>query len=121
MPVNVARRPIVASALAGTVILVTAGTQDRLPLGVFICAGIVLGLINAWLTRIGMVRLDGDSASGRSRSTALAGMRLFVVSASALIIGVLTRPDGLGILFGLVTVRLGALLWNSVSVLRGAR
>ncbi|WP_067834260.1 hypothetical protein [Nocardia lijiangensis] len=121
MSVNGDRVPIIVSVAAGITVLAAAGIYDRLLLGVFICAGIVLGSINAWLTRLGMAAILGEHASGAGGSAALAGLRLFGVTALALVVGVLTRPDGLGILYGLVAFQIGASLWAAAPGLRSAR
>lgn len=121
MTVNGDRGPIIVSAALGITVLAAAGMHDRLLLGVFIWAGIGLGLFNAWLTRLGVAAIASGNASGKGHLAAITGMRLFGVTALALVAGVLTRPDGLGILYGLVTFHIGAALWATVPALRSAR
>ncbi|MFI5779859.1 hypothetical protein [Nocardia sp. NPDC051570] len=121
MTVSVDRRPIIGFVAAGIVVLAVAGFADRLLMGVFLCAGMALGWANAWLTRVAAVRISGDLWSGKQWLAATTGLRLFAITASALVVSVLTRPDGFGILFGLVAFQLAASLRVAVPVLRGAR
>ncbi|MEV0338595.1 hypothetical protein AB0H49_06175 [Nocardia sp. NPDC050713] len=121
MTVNGDRGPIIVSTAAGITILAAAGMQDRLLLGVFICAGIGLGLANAYLTRLGVAELVSENTSGKGPLAAITGIRLFAVTVLALVAGVLTRPDGLGILYGLVTFQIGAAFWAAAPTLRSAR
>ncbi|RJO68273.1 hypothetical protein D5S18_33140 [Nocardia panacis] len=112
MSINVDRRPIIACAAAGLVVLAVAGGLDRILLGTFVCVGLALGLVNAWLTRIGVARATG---SGTGYLAALSNLRLLVVTVVALAVGVLARPDGLGILFGLMAFQLAAAAWTTAS------
>ncbi|MBF6300951.1 hypothetical protein IU459_25890 [Nocardia amamiensis] len=115
------RRPIIVSAGAGIVVLAVAGLLDRLLLGVFVCAGMALGYVNAWLTQVAVAWISHDPGSGKQRLAATSGVRLFGVTALALVVSVLTRPDGFGILFGLVAFQITLLLRVAMPVLRGAR
>ncbi|WP_330230629.1 hypothetical protein OHA40_32570 [Nocardia sp. NBC_00508] len=102
-------------------VLAAAGMLDRLLLGVFICVGIALGSVNAWLTRVAVGWISCDTGSGKQRLTATTGLRLFGVTTVALIVGVLTRPDGLGIFFGLLAFQIALLLRVAAPVLRAGR
>lgn len=121
MTVSVDRRPIIVSAGVGIVVLAVAGMLDRLLLGVFVCLGMALGYVNAWLTRVAVAWISHDPGSGKQRLAATSGMRLFGVTALALVVSVLTRPDGFGILFGLVAFQITLLLRVAMPVFRGAR
>ncbi|MGW4737175.1 hypothetical protein [Nocardia xishanensis] len=122
MSVGADRRPIIVSVGVGTVVMAVAGMLDRLALGLFVCAGMGLGHLNAWLTRLAVARISaGDIASGKQWLAATSGLRLFGVTGFALIVGVLARPDGFGILLGLVAFQLAVLLAVSAPVVRGAR
>ncbi|MEV0033522.1 hypothetical protein [Nocardia sp. NPDC050793] len=122
MSVGADRRPIFVSVGVGTVVLAVAGMLDRLVLGLFVCAGVGLGYVNAWLTRVAVARISGGgTASGKEWLAATSGVRLFGITGLALIVGVLARPDGFGILFGLAAFQVAVLLAVSASVVRGAR
>ncbi|MGV9613991.1 hypothetical protein [Nocardia xishanensis] len=122
MSVGADRRPIIVSVGVGTVVMAVAGMLDRLALGLFVCAGMGLGYLNAWLTRLAVARISaGDIASGKQWLAATSGLRLFGVTGFALIVGVLARPDGFGILLGLVAFQLAVLLAVSAPVVRVAR
>ncbi len=121
MTVSVDRRPIIVSAGAGIIVLAVAGMLDRLLLGVFVCVGMALGCVNAWLTRVAVVRISHDIGTGKQRLAAASGLRLFGVTALALVVGVLTRRDGLGVLFGLVSFQIALLPWAAMPVSRGTR
>ncbi|MEV6325710.1 hypothetical protein AB0M45_31765 [Nocardia sp. NPDC051787] len=121
MTVSVDRRPIIVSAGVGIMVLAVAGMLDRLLLGAFVCVGMTLGYVNAWLTRVAAAWISQDTGSGKPRLAATSALRLFGITAVALFVGVLTRPDGLGILFGLVAFQIVLLLQVAAPVLRGAR
>ncbi|RDI64902.1 hypothetical protein [Nocardia pseudobrasiliensis] len=120
MTVNGDRRPIMAAA-AGILILAIAGLVDRLLSGVFLCTGMGLGWLNAWLTEVAAARIAGNIESGRQLLAASAGLRLLGITVLALIVAVAARPDGFAILFGLAAFQLLAALRVAIPVLRGAR
>ncbi|MEV6387978.1 hypothetical protein [Nocardia xishanensis] len=122
MSVGADRRPILVSVGVGTVVLAVAGMLDRLALGLFVCAGMGLGYLNAWLTRLAVARISGgDIASGKQWLAATSGVRLFGVTGFALIVGMLARPDGFGVLFGLAAFQVAVLVAVSAPIVRGAR
>ncbi|MBF6327655.1 hypothetical protein [Nocardia transvalensis] len=121
MSVSVDRRPVVVSVAVGIVVLAVGGMSDRLVLGVFVCAGMALGVLNAWLNRVAVGRILSDIGSGKQVLAAATGLRLFGITALALIVCVLMRPDGFGILFGLVAFQIVLLLGAAVPAWRGAR
>ncbi|MBF6338633.1 hypothetical protein IU450_22445 [Nocardia abscessus] len=121
MTVSVDRRPIIVAAGVGIMVLAAAGALDRLLMGVFACIGMILGYGNAWLARVSVTRISSGAESGTHFLAATNGLRLFGVTALALAVGVLARPDGSGILLGLVTFQIVWLLSTAAPVPRGVR
>ncbi|MGY2123926.1 hypothetical protein ACW9HJ_20970 [Nocardia gipuzkoensis] len=121
MTVSVDRRPIIVAAGAGIMVLAAAATLDRLLSGVFACIGMVLGYVNAGLARVAVTRISSAAESGTQFLAATNGLRLFGVTAFALAVGILARPDGSGILFGLVAFQIVWLLSAAAPVPGGVR
>ncbi|WP_280295830.1 hypothetical protein [Nocardia abscessus] len=121
MTVSVDRRPIIVAAGVGIMVLAAAGALDRLLLGVFVCIGMLLGYINVWLATVSATRMSSGAESGTQFLAATNGLRLFGVTAFALAVGILARPDGTGILFGLVAFQIVWLLSVAAPVPSGVR
>ncbi|MGV9415689.1 hypothetical protein ACWDOP_37835 [Nocardia sp. NPDC003693] len=115
------RRLILVGVGTGAVVLATAGFFDHLLFGVFICAGMMLGLANAHVARASIGWAGGGARSGARALVAASGLRLFGVTALAFVIGVLTRPDGLGIFFGLLAFQIATLLSYALPIREHAR
>jgi hypothetical protein len=109
---------VIASALLA---LMAAGLFDRLLLGVLIVAGLALGMGNAVLVQRAVLRITAvETPSKQKMATSSAG-RLLVITAIALVIGFLLRPDGIGVFLGLAVFQVISVLSTTLPVLKGLR
>ncbi|MBO0854631.1 MAG: hypothetical protein J2P18_12805 [Nocardia sp.] len=105
----------------GVLALMVTGPLGRLMLGVFICIGLGLGWANAQLTLrsvTGITRAETPSKSILAVSTAV---RLVIVTVLAIVVAFLTRPNGIGIFFGLALFQVVLVLHTVVPEWKGLR
>lgn len=128
------RRASYMVAAFGVLALVVTGPLDRLLLGVFICIGLGLGWINAQLTlrsitsisRAGAAAAVAEGAGGtegpskQMMALSTAG-RLVVLTVLAIVVAFLTRPDGIGIFFGLALFQVVLVLHTVIPEWKGLR
>ena len=115
------RRASYMVAAFGVLALVVTGPLDRLMLGVFICIGLGLGWLNAQRTLrsvTGITRSESPNKQALALSTAA---RLIIVTVLAIIVAFLTRPNGVGIFFGLALFQVILVLHTVVPEWRGLR
>jgi hypothetical protein len=95
----------VAAGLAavGVVALVVVG---RPLAGLFLVVGFALGLLNALMLRRAAGQFATVDGAGKSKFALGALGRLGVITALALAVGVLVRPDGVGVFIGLAGFQL---------------
>lgn len=98
--VRLRRATIVATALAVLALVVT-GALHRLTLGTFLCAGLALGWVNAYLTMHTINRVTGSDNPSKQILLGSMVARLFGLTALAILVAWLARPNGIGIFFGL--------------------
>lgn len=100
------RRPLLMTGALALVGLVVTGLLGHVLMGVFGCLGLVLGLLNIWLLQRSVSRVTiTENPSKRALALSALG-RLAVITAIALVIAMLVRPDGLGIFAGLALFQL---------------
>lgn len=108
-------------AAFGVLALVVTGPLDRLLLGVFICIGLGLGWLNAQLTLRSVTRITRSEAPNKQLLALTTASRLIVLTVLAIIVAFLTRPDGVGIFFGLALFQVILVLHTVVPEWRGLR
>jgi uncharacterized membrane protein len=100
------RRPLLMTGALALVGLVVTGLLGHLLMGVFGCLGLALGLLNIWLLQRSVSRVTiTENPSKRALAFSALGL-LAVITAIALGIAMLMRPDGLGIFAGLALFQL---------------
>lgn len=107
------RRAAIAAIALGVLALVITGLIDRLLLGTFICAGLAVGWLNAQLTLWAITRIASSEAPSKQRLIGSSALRLLGITAVAILIAFLARPNGVGIFFGLALFQV-ALVFNTV-------
>jgi hypothetical protein len=115
---NLRRSIIMASCLGVAAVLVT-GLLGHVLMGLFACAGLALGAFNARLVQRAVVTFatsEAPNKKGRFTRSVLA--RLALITVLALGIGLLVRPDGLGVFFGLAFFQLLMIGGASVPVFK---
>lgn len=105
----------------GVLALVVTGPVDRLLLGVFICIGLGLGWANAQLTWRSVTRVARSESPSRQMLALSTAGRLVVLTVLAVVVAFLTRPDGIGIFFGLALFQVVLVLHTVVPEWKGLR
>ncbi|WP_084478983.1 hypothetical protein [Nocardia jejuensis] len=115
------RRAAAIATVFGVLALMTTGALDRLLLGVFIDAGLVLGWGNARLTWMYIVHItDSETPSKQKLALSSAG-RLGILTGLSIVVAILTRPDGIGIFFGLAMFQVIIVLLTVLPEVKGLR
>lgn len=114
-------RPFLISVALGLVSLCVTGLIGRWLLGVFIVLGLLIGLVNAKLVQIAVVRITSSETPSKQKMAFSSASRLVVISAIAIVIGYLLKPNGIGIFFGLAVFQVIQTLHTTLPVLKGLR
>jgi hypothetical protein len=114
------RAAYVATAL-GILALVVTGPLDRLLLGVFMCIGLGLGWLNAHFTVRTVTRITRSQAPSKQALALTTATRLLGTTALALVVAFLTRPNGIGIFFGLAVFQVITILLTVLPELKALR
>lgn len=124
---NQRRAAMVAAALAVAAVWVAFGLGHWL-IGVFLAAGIVLGLFNHVLTErtllksVGSQKLGQDGHEINRTQYAISSLtRLIGVSIVAIGLAVAFWPDGAAVLFGLAIFHLITLVFTGIPLLKEVR
>lgn len=118
------QRAVVPAIALGVLALIVAAVLSELLVGIGVCVGIGLGLLNSRMLR-GSVQHRFETklaASGeRTHFLAGAGLRLTLITAATLLALVLVKPLGIGIVIGLVIFQLILLGFSGVAMYRSLR
>jgi hypothetical protein len=117
---NLRRSLIVGGVLglASVVILPFAGYPL---MGVFVCLGIALGAVNNRMLQQSVLRYAASETMGKKQFRRGVMGRLGLITLVAIGFGVLIRPDGLGVFFGLAAFQILMLIGAAVPVFRSLR
>lgn len=113
--------PIIVSVLFGMIFVAAAGALRHPLMGVFACAGLLLGLVNLWLVQRSVARVTAEDSPSKQLMAFSSLKRLAIISGLALVVVFLDRPDGLGVFLGLAVFQVIFLVNTSVPVLKGLR
>jgi ATP synthase I chain len=103
---NLRRSIIMASCLGVAAVLVT-GLLGHVLMGLFACVGLALGAGNTWLVQRAVVRFAASEAPNKKARFARSVLgRLALITLLAVGLGLLVRPDGLGVFGGLAFFQL---------------
>jgi hypothetical protein len=119
-PINL-RLPGIISIVAGIIALMVSGVLDHLLMGALICVGLGLGLLNMWLVKGAVLRVTAQVHPSKQQMAMSSASRLLVITAFALMIGFLLRPDGIGVFVGLAISQVVLILTTTVPALKGLR
>lgn len=99
-------RPLILPAVCGGLALLVAGSLGHIVIGLLVTVGLVLGAVNGIAAQAGSARLTADG--GQTRRMVVHGSlrRLGAVTAAALVIAWLARPNGWTVLLGLAIYQL---------------
>jgi hypothetical protein len=100
------RRPLLVAGALAVLGLVVSGVLGHILAGVFGTVGLALGLLNTKLVQRSVSRVT-ISENPDKRALAFSALgRLAVITAIALVIAILVRPDGMGVFAGLAIFQL---------------
>lgn len=107
------RRAAVVATVLGVLALMATGALDRLLLGVLICVGLSLGVVNTQLTWMATGRITRSETPSKQKLAMSSAARLLCITGISIVVAFLTRPDGIGIFFGLALFQV-VLVLNTV-------
>ncbi len=115
------RAGILAASLAVGALWITI-PLGRWQVGVFVAAGVVLGLINLALTEVSLLRsVEGGDLLTRKQFAMSSFVRLMGISLVAVVLAVIFWPDGASILLGVALFHLIALVLTGIPLLKEIR
>lgn len=85
------------------------------------CAGLGLGWLNAQVTWLSIVRITDAETPSKQKLAMSAAARLVLITALAILVAIFTRPNGIGIFFGLAVFQIVLVLHTVVPELKGLR
>jgi hypothetical protein len=102
------RRALVVALVLGVVSLIVAAVTGHVVVGILLCVGLGLGVYNNQLLARSTVALmaTGTGAPSKGAMAASVLRRLAVITAIALAIAFIYRPQGLAVLIGLAAFQL---------------
>ncbi|WP_155981798.1 hypothetical protein [Nocardia sp. BMG111209] len=115
------RRAAYIAVAFGVLALVATGPLHRLLLGVFLCVGLGLGWLNATLTYRTVTRITRSETPSKQALLATTAFRLLGLTALAIVVGILARPNGIGIFFGVAVFQVIMVLQTVVPELKALR
>ena len=115
------RRSVVVAAFLGMASLVVLTLFGHPFMGMFACIGLSLGALNNKMLQQSMLNYAVTPTMTKGRFARRALVRLSIVTAIALVVGLIFRPDGLGLFAGLAVFQVLMLVGASVPVFRSLR
>jgi hypothetical protein len=115
------RRSAVIGAALGVVAIVVTSLQGHPLMGVFGLVGIGLGAVNNRMLQKSVIAYASDPAMTKKRFRNGVFGRLGGITMLAVAIGLLLRPDGLGVFAGLAVFQILMLVGAAVPVFRSLR
>jgi hypothetical protein len=117
---NLRRSAIVAAGL-GVVSIVVLAVLGHPLMGVFVTVGLALGAFNNRMLQKSVLVYASDATMNRKRFRNGVMGRLGFITLVAIGIGLLVRPDGLGVFVGLAVFQILMLVGAAVPVFRSLR
>ena len=115
------RRPLIMSGAMGVLGLVATGLLGHILMGVLGVVGLGLGLLNTRLIQRSVSRVTAVENPNKKTLAVNALGRLAIITAIAIAVGVLLKPDGIGIFMGLAVFQLIMIASTSASAVKGLR
>lgn len=115
------RRSAVVGAVLGVVAIAVTSFQGHPLMGVFGCVGIALGALNNRMLQRSVIAYATDPTMNKKRFRNGVIGRLGGITLIAIAIGLLLRPDGLGVFAGLAVFQILMLVGAAVPVFRSLR
>lgn len=115
------KRPIILIAVIGALAMAVTLYIGRPLLGALIILGMLLGLLNIKLVQRAVARVTAEDHPSKQRMAYSSASRLLIITAIALVIAFLLRPDGIGVFVGLAIFQVILVLNTTVPVVKGLR
>lgn len=115
------RRSVVVSAVLGAAAIVVLSIEGHPLMGVFGFLGLGLGAYNNRLLQKSVLRYAISETVGKKQFRRGVMGRLGLITMIAIALGVLVRPDGLGVFVGLAVFQVLMLVGAAVPVFRSLR
>lgn len=113
------RRSIIMASCLGVVGVLVTGLLGHVLMGLFAIVGLALGAFNTLLVQRAVVNYAAsDAANKKARFTRSVFGRLALITVLAVGIGIVVRPDGLGVFAGLAFFQLLMIGGASVPVFK---
>ncbi|MBA3523046.1 MAG: ATP synthase subunit I [Geodermatophilaceae bacterium] len=113
------RRAVVAACVLGVIALVVGALVGELPAVAFACVGMGLGMVNSRLVQLSVVRFAEQSSTRPKRQfVGSVVSRLALITAVALALALLFRPDGIGVIVGLAIFQLLMIVVASIPMIK---
>jgi hypothetical protein len=115
------RRTIMIGVAVGVIGLVALVATGHAWLGLFGCLGILLGALNALLVQRSVVAYGNSESNSKKALTGSIAGRLALITAVAIVIGIVFRPNGVGVFGGLMIFQVINLGGTALPMMRGMR
>jgi hypothetical protein len=115
------RRSAILGAVLGGVATIVLSFEGHPLMGVFGLLGLFLGALNNRMLQKSVLRYAASETMGKKQFRRGVMGRLALVTVLALIVGMLLRPDGLGVFVGLAVFQILMLIGAAVPVFRSLR
>ncbi len=115
------RRPAIIAGVLGLLALMITGLLHHVLFGFLICFGLALGLANMKLVQNAVTKVTATDNPSKQRMAYSSASRLLIITAIALVIGFLLKPDGIGVFVGLAISQVVIVLNTTLPVLKGLR
>ena len=115
------RRSALIGAVLGAVSIVVTSMYGHPLMGVFGCVGVALGALNNRMLQTSVIRFASSPELGKKQFRRGVMGRLGLITLLAIGVGLLVRPDGLGVFVGLAVFQVLMLIGAAVPVFRSLR
>lgn len=115
------RRSAILGAGLGLVAIVVTSMYGHPLMGVFGLVGIALGALNNRMLQTSVIRFATTPEIGKKQFRRGVVARLGLITLLAIAVGILVRPDGLGVFIGLAVFQILMLIGAAVPVFRSLR
>jgi hypothetical protein len=115
------RRSAIIGAVVGAVAIVVTSLNGHPLMGIFGTLGIALGALNNRMLQMSVIAYANDPLMNKKRFRNGVFGRLGGITLLAVAIGLLLRPDGLGVFAGLAAFQILMLVGAAVPVFRSLR
>lgn len=115
------RRSVIVSCVLAVIAVAVASVLGHPLMGVFGGLGLGLGALNNWMLQRSVIAYGSNVEIGKKKFRRGVMGRLSAITILAIGIGLLVRPDGLGIFAGLAVFQILMLVGAAVPIFRSMR